>query len=117
MGMSQGNFSSGPEGLQLKAWALINPSTGAIVKGLGFSGVVRNAAGDWTFTFSAAAANTTYLIDAKINQISISGGPDVVVIPTVNKLVGAFRLQNGRYTPGVGSSFDDGNAVHVAVYG
>lgn len=59
---------SGPPGLTLRAWARINPTTGAQVAGGGFSGVVRHVPGIYTFTFAAAQADAQYVLDFRCPQ-------------------------------------------------
>ena len=110
--MSGGNAAQFP-GLDLKAWAHITPSTGAILKSNGFSGVVRNAAGDWSFTFTAAQPNANYLVDSKVNQIQNQGH---VTQKITAKLTTSFKVQNSIFIQGVGETLDDGSSVFVAVY-
>jgi len=57
MPMSQGNVFMGPPGLQLRAWAKISNSN-TILAGSGFSGIVKNSAGQFTLTLSAALPDT-----------------------------------------------------------
>ena len=66
MPMSQGNFSNGPVGLQLKAWALFN-SAGVCVKSEGCTG--SGGGTGVTLTFTTAMANTNYLVDTSLNAM------------------------------------------------
>ncbi|PTT21654.1 hypothetical protein DBR12_06180 [Acidovorax sp. HMWF029] len=46
--------------MNLKAWVVFT-SAGAVVKQLNVAGVVRNSAGNYTVTFSAAMSGVSYL--------------------------------------------------------
>lgn len=54
-GVSQGNFSAGPVGLKLVAWAMVD-NTGALIKGQGIASASRTAAGQFSVTYTAARA-------------------------------------------------------------
>lgn len=62
MALSQGNVSSGPFGLTMRAWGLINGATGALVSGQGMAGSSRSSAGNYAFTLSSALASTSVLV-------------------------------------------------------
>lgn len=106
MGVSQGNFSAGPVGLTLVGWALFT-GAGVLVKSSGISGVVRNSAGVYTVTFTAARANTNYKMDVSIDtSTTYTGWSYGVGKATANCTISCTD----------GSIYTDPIHVHVAVY-
>lgn len=111
MAVSQGNFSSGPVGLTLKAWGMINGTTGAIVSQSGFATFTRSAAGSYPFTFSAAAANTNFLVVATAEQSSGLAG---VYMNTVSVKTTAGATVNNYRSDTV--TTQDCAMLHIEVY-
>lgn len=115
MPLSQGNFSAGPVGIELKAWALVNPATGAIVSGIGFDSVTRTSAGIWAFALTNALPHSQYIVKSQLNQSSNPYGANDVISIT-SKTTSSFTLKNERYNPGVGVFNEDGSGLHVSVW-
>ena len=112
MGMSQGNFSSGPMGLDLKAWALFN-AAGAFVKGAGCTG--SGGAGAVTLTFSAALADTNYLVllspELPLKTAQLAG---VYQATVTAKTTAAVSIQPHMDANPTGGQLPD--MLHVAIY-
>lgn len=112
MPMSQGNFSSGPVGLTLKAWGLINGTTGTLVKSNGLATFTRSGSGSYPFTFSAAAADANYLVVVSANYSS--SGTNVRYLQTVvSKTAAGASINNVRLDSG---TVVDAAMIHVAIY-
>lgn len=62
MAVSQGNIRTGHQGMSLKAWVKFNGATGAIEASYNIAALVRNFAGNYGVTFSAAMATALYVV-------------------------------------------------------
>ena len=110
MGMSQGVVSGGMPGLTLKAWAIFNGTTGALIGGNGISSVTRAAAGDYTPIFTSAQPDTNYVV-----TVNFGNGEDSWVRTTTAKTTANFRLLT--YSSAALSVTADYTPIHFAVWG
>ena len=77
MALSQGNFSSGPAGMTLKAWVLLDGSTGNNLKSFNVNTVTRNSAGRYTITFLAVMAGVNYVGRMELNALNHYNGMSI----------------------------------------
>jgi hypothetical protein len=112
MGMSQGNFSSGPVGLELKAWALFN-SSGTFIKGVGCTG--SGSATGITVTFTAALADTNYLTKVSPElPLKTAAFAGVYQATVTAKSTTAVSIQPHMDANPTGGQMPD--MLHVAIY-
>jgi hypothetical protein len=71
MGISQGNFSSGPHGLTANEFGLVDGIV--MVKNKGLSGMTHPQAGRFVFTFAVAKANTSYFVKCAADGVAQLG--------------------------------------------
>lgn len=102
------SIKSGPPGLTLKAWALVNPTAGGIVRGAGFATFTRSAAGTYAATFDTALSDAFFVVDSRIECTS----GNQLLGQVSSKVVGGFSFNT--FNVGVGPA--DGAGLYVAVY-
>lgn len=106
MGLAQGNVSSGPEGLQLVAWAVMDGS--GLVRQSGFSAATRSSAGNFSFTFNTARASARYIVQVRLDMAGNFASPTFY---TNSKTTAGMLV----VTASSGAPADMGT-IHVAVY-
>lgn len=106
MGLAQGNVGSGPEGLQLVAWAVMDGA--GLVRQSGFSAATRASTGTFNFTFNAARASARYFVQTRLE---LSAAVPTPFVNTTAKTTAGLSV----VTTSGGSAADIG-AIHVAVY-
>lgn len=107
MGVSQGNFSAAPAGLNLVAWAFLKGSDGSIIKSSGIASSTRSGLGTYDLTLTVPRANTNYLV---IVQQTNTGGP--VLQAGYATSVSAFTAKT-YFAPNTSSNAE---VLSVAVY-
>lgn len=110
MPLSQGSVSNGPNGLTLKAWALINGATGARIAGsVNATATGRGAAGVYTVTLSGGGV-TTDLVIVRASAPAGSAGQ----ITQKGRVTGATSVEAQTELAGVAT---DATALHVEIFG
>lgn len=110
MSVSQGNFSSGPNGLNLVAWAFFT-NAGTIIKGVGIASVSHFGTGIFKVTLSAAQPSTDYFIDVKANGTGGAMGTNANPSSTT-----IFEVDTFTSTGGTAFQAADMIRAYVAVY-
>jgi len=108
MGVSQGNFSSGPEGLTLKAWGVFDAAA-TLIQGYNMATGTNLAVGMKRVNFVAAMANTNYQVVIKSAGGSIALGFTNVSAKTTANMTITLKDSTG--------AANDPDTFHVAVYG
>jgi hypothetical protein len=111
MPISQGNFSSGPFGLTMRAWGLLNGLTGALISGQGVASSARVSAGNFTFVLSSAAS---------AQAVVIARGSNTTTQPLLNVGGAMTSTTNGQimsWTSSVASDvYTDPTSIHFEVW-
>ncbi len=72
MPLSNTNNGATFPGLTLKAWAQVS-SAGALIKGFNVASYAKGATGNYTATFTAALATTSYMVKVQPNDTTHGG--------------------------------------------
>ena len=87
-----------------KAWAVFSGSAGTISGSFNISSVTRNAAGQYTFSFTTSMPNTTYSMVMSV--------PGAGVTMWINSpLTGSCQVYSKNYANG----FEDGTAAYQCI--
>lgn len=70
-------FAAGGGDFPIVAWCIFNGTNGTIIAGKNIASVVRNAAGDYTISFSAARPNTNYAVFGNCSTFAIAWGVSI----------------------------------------
>lgn len=104
-------------GLELKAWALFNGVSGALIKGSNVSGVVRTAGGTYQVTMQSAMPSTNAVVKCLPDKSGAGSFLPVHVYGTVisTSQVNVSAISHNTSTNGT-AAFDP-PMVYVGVYG
>lgn len=107
MPVSQGSVSSGPFGLQLRGWALVDGATGALVSSSGVASSLRSVAGSYQITLSSATS---------LQAVVVARGSNSNNSPGTNARGGMETTTQARVWTEVGGALTDCGSVHVEVW-
>lgn len=111
MGLSAGNSSSGPFGLQLRAWGLFNGATGALISGSGVTSTSRASVGSYSFVLTSAVTAQAVVV-CRASTDNSSGIPYPAVKGGMTSTTNG-DIQSIRETSGAGI---DSKSIHFEVW-